>query len=234
MIPVQERTQYWRRVKTRVCCWSSRRSCTCFKRVLVACQMISLTKWHDESTWPFCRREQDSRGALVWLWLGAKYPLRMIWFEELLWRQTIHCKHSHATSSSHKWCLRIAECVSTGKEDDAVLSSVNNWYTTKTLLSVVCLFTKNEEKLCNELTVTKAMNCVCEKAGDRFVYSYVARKAYDQTDIIYDHWNSIQTQNARTVTIGQSSTWNRFHAVSKEATYRSNECVLAARVCICR
>ena len=100
----------------------------------------------------------------------------------------------------------IAECVSTGKEDDAALFSVNNWYTTKTLLSVVCLFTKNEEKLCNELAVTKAMNCVCEKAGDRFVYSYVARKAYDQTDIIYDHWNSIQTQNARTVTIVQSST----------------------------
>ena len=55
------------------------------------------------------------------------------------------------------------KCVSTGKEDDAALFSVNNWYTTKTLLSVVCLFTKNEEKLCNELAVTKAMNCVCEK-----------------------------------------------------------------------
>ena len=104
MISVQERTQYWRRVKTRVCCWSSRRSCTCFKRVLVAYQMISLTKWHDESTWPFCRREQDSRRALVWLWLDAKYPLRMIWFGETSWRQTFHCKHSHAKSSSPKWC----------------------------------------------------------------------------------------------------------------------------------
>ena len=127
----------------------------------------------------------------------------MIWFGETSWRQTFHCKHSHAKSSSPKWCLRIAECANNGKEDDAALFSVNNWYTTKTLRFVVCLFTKDEGKLCNELAVTKAMNCVCEKAGDRFVYSYVARKAYDQTDIIYDHW---QDQNARIVTIVQSST----------------------------
>ena len=97
----------------------------------------------------------------------------MIWFGETSWRQTFHCKHSHATSSNPKWCLHIVEC---GKEDDAALFSVNNWYTAKTLLSVVCLFTKDEEKLCNEMAVTKAMNCVCEKAGDRFVYSYVAKK----------------------------------------------------------
>ena len=68
------------------------------------------------------------------------------------------------------------KCVSTGKEDDAALFSVNNWYTAKTLRFVVCLFTKDEGKLCNDLAVTKAMNCVCEKAGDRFVYSYVAKK----------------------------------------------------------
>ena len=78
----------------------------------------------------------------------------MIWFGETSWRQTFHCKHSHAKSSSPKWCSCIVKCVSTGKEDDAALFSVNNWYTTKTLRFVVCLFTKDEGKLCNELAVS--------------------------------------------------------------------------------
>ncbi|UIZ26173.1 hypothetical protein KXD40_002243 [Peronospora effusa] len=68
----------------------------------------------------------------------------------------------------------------------------NNWLTTGALLPVVCLLTEDKEKLCSELAVKKAMNRVCKKAGDRFVYKYSARRAHDKSDVTYEHWNSIQ------------------------------------------
>ncbi|CAI5701949.1 unnamed protein product [Peronospora effusa] len=72
------------------------------------------------------------------------------------------------------------------------LFSVKNWHTTGALLPVVCLLTEDKEKLCSELAVKKAMNRVCKKAGDRFVYKYSGRRGYHKTDYIYDHWNSIE------------------------------------------
>ncbi|CAI5726433.1 unnamed protein product [Peronospora effusa] len=75
------------------------------------------------------------------------------------------------------------------------LFSVKNWHTTGALLPVVCLLTEDGEKLCSELAVKKAMNRVCKKAGDRFVYKYSTQQPKDdkkRPDLIYDHWDSIE------------------------------------------
>ncbi|CAI5700403.1 unnamed protein product [Peronospora effusa] len=81
----------------------------------------------------------------------------------------------------------------------------NNWHTTGALLPVVCLLTEDKEKLCSELAVKKAMNRVCKKAGDRFVYKYSKRikKHMIKTTSHTSTGTVSRAQNVRTVTIVQ-------------------------------
>ncbi|UIZ26739.1 hypothetical protein KXD40_002232 [Peronospora effusa] len=84
------------------------------------------------------------------------------------------------------------------------LLSVDNWHTTGAFLPVVCLLTEDNEKLCSELAVKKAMNRVCKKAGDRFVYKYSTQKPKDDKkgQISYSITGTAsRAQNARTVTL---------------------------------